>query len=117
MGLTATAVGGTALLLVVIARIGLVGILPALFVMVSSLGMVLPNATTLALADHPRTAGSASALIGVLQFALGAAAAPLVGVSGTGTALPMALVIAVLGVSALMTFVLLGRRDGARVNF
>lgn len=117
VGLTATAVGGTALLLVVIARIGLVGILPALFVMVSSLGMVLPNATTLALADHPRTAGSASALIGVLQFAIGAAAAPLVGVSGTGTALPMALVIAVLGVSALMTFVLLGRRDGARVNF
>jgi DHA1 family bicyclomycin/chloramphenicol resistance-like MFS transporter len=52
VGLTATAVGGTALLLVVIARIGLVGILPALFVMVSSLGMVLPNATTLALIIH-----------------------------------------------------------------
>jgi MFS transporter, DHA1 family, multidrug resistance protein len=110
-GLTATAVGGAALLLMVIGHIGLVGILPALFVVVASIGMVLPNATALALADHPRTAGSASALLGVLQFAIGAAAAPLVGVAGSGTALPMALIIALLGISALMTFVLLGRRS------
>lgn len=115
-GLTATAVGGAALLLMVIGHAGLVGILPALFVMVASIGMVLPNATALALADHPRTAGSASALLGVLQFAIGAAAAPLVGVAGPGTALPMALVIALLGISALMTFALLGRRSPAPVN-
>ena len=108
-GLTATASGGVALLLVVIGHVGLVGILPALFVAVASLGIVLPNATALAMADHPRTAGSASALVGVLQFAIGAAAAPLVGVAGTGTALPMAVVIAVLSVSALLTFALLGR--------
>lgn len=115
-GLTATAVGGAALLLMVIGHAGLVGILPALFVVVASIGMVLPNATALALADHPRTAGSASALLGVLQFAIGAAAAPLVGVAGPGTALPMALVIALLGISALMTFALLGRRSPAPVN-
>lgn len=108
-GLIATAFGGVTLLLVVLAHIGLIGILPALFVVVASIGMVLPNATALALADHPHTAGSASALVGVLQFAIGAAAAPLVGVAGTSTALPMALVIAVLGVSALLTLFLLGR--------
>jgi DHA1 family bicyclomycin/chloramphenicol resistance-like MFS transporter len=108
-GLIATALGGTTLLLTVLTNIGLIGILPALFVIVASIGMVLPNATALALADHPRSAGSASALVGVLQFAIGAAAAPLVGVAGTRTALPMALVIAILGVSALLTFFLLGR--------
>src|SRR3989442_1157690 len=44
MGLTATATGGVALLVVVITGgIGLVGILPSLFVVVSSLGFVLPN--------------------------------------------------------------------------
>jgi MFS transporter, DHA1 family, multidrug resistance protein len=107
-GLVATASGGTALLLVVIGNVGLVGILPSLFVVVASLGMVLPNATALALANYPRTAGSASALVGVLQFAIGAATAPLVGVAGTGTALPMAVVIAILGVAALVTFVLTG---------
>lgn len=104
--LTAIAIGGTALLLVVIGQIGLIGILPALFVVVASQGMVLPNATALALADYPSMAGSASALLGVLQFAIGAAAAPLVGIAGTTTALPMAVVIVTLGMSAFITFAL-----------
>ena len=64
-------------------------------------GVVFPNATALALADHPRVAGSASGLLGVLQFIVGAAAAPLVGVGGTGTAVPMAATIAALGVGGL----------------
>jgi DHA1 family bicyclomycin/chloramphenicol resistance-like MFS transporter len=114
--LTTVAFGGMVLLVVVIAHIELSGILPALFVVVASQGMVIPNATALALADHPHTAGSASALLGVLQFSIGAAVAPLVGIAGTTTALPMALVIAVLGSAALITFVLLGRAGAAQVN-
>ncbi|HEX6779876.1 MAG TPA: Bcr/CflA family multidrug efflux MFS transporter [Ktedonobacterales bacterium] len=109
IGLTATASGGIALLAVIIGGIGLVGILPALFVVVSSIGIVMPNATTLALANYPRAAGSASALLGVLQFIVGAAAAPLVGVAGGNTAYPMGIVIAALGVSALAAFVALSR--------
>lgn len=102
VGLGAVASGGLVLLaVVVIGGIGLPGILPALFVVVASQGMVGPNTSALALADHPRTAGSASALLGVLQFAIGAVASPLVGVGGTTTALPMAIVIAVCGVCAL----------------
>jgi DHA1 family bicyclomycin/chloramphenicol resistance-like MFS transporter len=115
-GLVITATGGVALLAVVtIGSAGLVGVLPSLFVVVASLGFVLPNATALALTDYPRTAGSASALLGVLQFAIGAAAAPLVGVLGAKTALPMAVVMATLSVSALAIFVLLvrGRRSQA----
>lgn len=109
IGLTATACGGIALLAVVISGIGLIGVLPSLFVVVSSIGIVMPNATTLALANHARTAGSASALLGVLQFIVGAAAAPLVGIGGNNTALPMGIVIAALGVSALAAFVALSR--------
>jgi DHA1 family bicyclomycin/chloramphenicol resistance-like MFS transporter len=112
-GLIAAAIGGTSLLLIVLGHIGLIGILPALFVVVASIGMVMPNATALALSNYPRTAGSASALLGVLQFSIGAAAAPLVGVAGTGTALPMALVIAFLDIAALVTFVLLGHQGSA----
>ena len=93
--------------------IGLLGILPALFVVVASQGMIGPNTSALALAGHPRTAGSASALLGVLQFAVGAVASPLVGVGGSATALPMALVIAVCGVSALGAGVALGPRRAA----
>lgn len=110
IGLAATACGGIALLAVVIGGIGLVGVLPALFVVVSSMGIVLPNATTLALANYARAAGSASALLGVLQFVFGAAVAPLVGIGGTRTALPMGIVICALGIFALTTFVTLSRK-------
>ena len=61
-----------------------------------------PNATALALADHPAVAGSASGLIGVFQYAVGAAAAPLVGVGGTDSAYAMAIVIATLGGASLV---------------
>jgi DHA1 family bicyclomycin/chloramphenicol resistance-like MFS transporter len=39
----------------------------------------------------------------VLQFALGAIVAPIVGIAGSTSALPMAVVIAFLGISALTT--------------
>jgi DHA1 family bicyclomycin/chloramphenicol resistance-like MFS transporter len=96
------ALAGVALLVVVAAGGGVWAIVPLLFLVVASLGLVFPNATALALADHPRVAGSASGLLGVLQFIVGAATAPLVGVAGTGTALPMALTIAVLGVGGAL---------------
>jgi MFS transporter, DHA1 family, multidrug resistance protein len=109
IGLTATATGGVALLAAVAGGIGLAGVLPALFVVVASMGFVLPNASGLALAGNPRIAGSASALLGVLQYAIGAGVAPLVGIAGTRTAVPMALVIAALGVCALTVFTLFRR--------
>ena len=103
-GLTATATGGAALLACVAAGAGLAGVLPCLFVVVSSIGVIVPNAAALALAGHRSTAGSASGLLGVAQYALGALAAPLVGLAGEHTALPMAIVIATLGVAALGAF-------------
>ncbi len=114
VGLVMTALGGIVLLVAVASHVGLIGVLPGLFVVVSSQGIVLPNAATLALSGHPSTAGSASALLGVLQYVIGAAAAPLVGIGGTATALPMAVVIAVLGSMALVTFLLLARDVAGR---
>ena len=52
-----------------------------------------PNAPALALSRHGEAAGTAAALLGAVQFGVGALAAPLVGVLGTG-ATGMALVIA-----------------------
>ena len=96
------AIGGLALLLTVISGTGLIGMLAALFAVVASLGFIAPNATTLAM-SNTRTAGSASALLGVLQLIIGAVAAPLVGLGGTGTALPMAAAIAAF---SLVTFMI-----------
>ena len=104
-GVAACALGGMALLVVVLSGIGLGGVLLSLFVLVASLGLIAPNATALALANT-RAAGSAAALLGVLQFTLGAVAAPLVGIAGTTTAVPMAAVIAAFGIATLAMFVL-----------
>ena len=111
-GLIATAVGGLMLVLSAVSGIGLIGILPSLFIIVSSIGFVLPNATTLVLSGRPGIAGSASALLGLLQYSIGAAAVPIVGAFGNKT-IPMSVVIALLGISALGVFMLLGRSGDA----
>jgi DHA1 family bicyclomycin/chloramphenicol resistance-like MFS transporter len=94
---TGVAIGaaGAALLLAGVALDAPIGvILVALMLVVSSIGLVNPNATALALADHPAQAGAASALLGTSQFLIGAAVAPLVGLAGSTDALPMGLTIA-----------------------
>jgi MFS transporter, DHA1 family, multidrug resistance protein len=95
------AAGATLLATVTVGGIGLAGILPCLFVVVSMLGFVIPNATALAMTDYPHAAGSASALLGACQFLIGGMAAPLVGVAGRDTAVPMALLIGVFGAGGL----------------
>lgn len=74
-----------------------------LFISIASLSCILPNATACAMAGQGNHAGSASALIGSLQFTVAAGTSALVGVLHDGTARPMALVI--LG-CACMTVVL-----------
>jgi DHA1 family bicyclomycin/chloramphenicol resistance-like MFS transporter len=110
VGLIATATGGLLLTFSAVSGFGLIGILPSLFIIVASIGLVLPNATTLILSGRPGVAGSAAALLGVLQYAIGAMAVPLVGMFGNRT-IPMSTVIAILGISALLVFALLGRRS------
>jgi DHA1 family bicyclomycin/chloramphenicol resistance-like MFS transporter len=109
-GLAMNATGGLAVVCVVAAGgIGVGAMAAALFVTVSSLGLVFPNASALAMADHPEDAGSASGFLGVLQFSVGALAAPLVGVAGQDTAWPMAIVIATLGIGAVAALTLIAR--------
>jgi DHA1 family bicyclomycin/chloramphenicol resistance-like MFS transporter len=94
-GVVLGAFGAAVLLVAVLADAPVGVLLVALFAVVSSIGLVGPNATALALADHPHDAGAASALLGTSQFLLGAATAPLVGLAGEHTAVPMAVTIAV----------------------
>jgi DHA1 family bicyclomycin/chloramphenicol resistance-like MFS transporter len=102
VGLCALAAGGVAALLVVsIGGLGLAGLVPCLFVTVTCNGLVGPNAMALALNDFPDAAGSASALLGVLQFGIGAAVAPLVGIAGSHNALPMVIAMATFGLAAI----------------
>ncbi|HEX5403565.1 MAG TPA: Bcr/CflA family multidrug efflux MFS transporter [Pseudonocardiaceae bacterium] len=109
VGLVVATAGGALLVVAVLAGLGLPALLPGLFAVVASIGIVLPNTRALATADYPDLAGTSSALLGVSQFAIGGVVAPLIGLGGTGTALPMVAVIAALTVLALVVFVLMTR--------
>lgn len=101
-GLALCAAGGGALLLSVLADLGVAAVLVSLFALVSSIGLIMPNSTALSMSGHPEMAGTASALLGLLQYALGGLAAPLTGLGGNGAALPMALAIAASAAGAVV---------------
>lgn len=64
-----------------------------LFTMITAFGVFFPAVTTAAQGSGRDAPGATSALLGGGQFLLGGAISPLVGVFGTTSALPMALVI------------------------
>ncbi|PWB29569.1 Bcr/CflA family drug resistance efflux transporter [Pseudomonas sp. SDI] len=85
-----------------------------LFVCIASLGCIIPNASACAMSGQGARAGSASALLGCLQFSVAAAAAALVGVLHDGSALPMAIVISLCGVAAVTAATLTRRLQLSR---
>jgi MFS transporter, DHA1 family, multidrug resistance protein len=82
---------------------GLFLMLGLLFTGFAFLGLVLPSASVLALDTHGEIAGTASALMGALQFLIGALMMAAVGVFADGTPRPMLVGIAA---SAVMAWLL-----------
>ena len=105
VGLVMLVVAGVALVVIVsLPKAGLATVMAPLMLQMASWSFVQANALALALTDHPAVAGTAAALLGVSQYAFGAFTAPLVGLGGSDTALPMALVIAACAVGAAVAF-------------
>ncbi|MFJ3270229.1 multidrug effflux MFS transporter [Streptomyces sp. NPDC086776] len=119
-GLGVIVLAATALLLMTSGAFGDVGLVPVatgLFVLMSAMGLAMPNTNALALMRTKHAAGSASALLGTSSFLIGAIASPLVGIAGDATAVPMAVVQLVCAVGAMACFLGLCRpwqRGGAR---
>jgi DHA1 family bicyclomycin/chloramphenicol resistance-like MFS transporter len=109
-GAASSALGGIVVLASVLANAGLAALLVGLFLVVASVGLVMPNSMALALSDHGAMAGAAAALIGLAQHLIGAVGAPFAGVAGATNAKPMAIVIAVFSVSGYLAFATLTRR-------
>jgi DHA1 family bicyclomycin/chloramphenicol resistance-like MFS transporter len=110
-GLAMMVVAGLALVAIVsLPDPGLAAVTAPLTLLMLSWSFIQANALALALTDYPDVAGSAAALLGVSQYAFGAFTAPLVGLGGNDTALPMALVIAACGVGAAVAFARLASR-------
>jgi DHA1 family bicyclomycin/chloramphenicol resistance-like MFS transporter len=119
VGLAVVIAAATALLLMsldVFGEAGLVPVAAALFVLMSAMGVALPNAQSLALMRTKHAAGSASALLGTSSFLIGAVASPLVGIAGEDTAVPMAVVQLAAALVALGCFVGMCRPRNKRAS-
>ncbi|MFE2942322.1 Bcr/CflA family efflux MFS transporter [Streptomyces sp. NPDC059255] len=92
LGLGLYALWGAAVALLAAAGAGVLtfGVyVPLVTVFCAGLGLVLANAASLAVARVPDAAGTGSALLGTVQSAVGAAVAPLAGLGGAGSAVPV----------------------------
>lgn len=107
-GLLIGLAGGVLLVVAVFGGFGPAGVLPGLFFVAATVGLILPNAVALGLSGRPANiAGSASGLFGLTQFVIGGFTAPLVGVAGTHSAVPMALVIGACETAAVLVLAVL----------
>lgn len=87
----------------------LTGTLVMLFLILSCVGLINPNASALSLAPFTQHAGSASALMGAMQLGVGALASVAIGMFKSQTSIPLASIMAASGVLAALVF-FTGRR-------
>lgn len=90
-------------------------VLTLLWLGVSSMGLIMGNAASLAVAQTPESAGTGAAVIGAGQFALAAVVSPLVGLGGEDTAVPMAVAMVVSATVAVLGLAMLTRRGPTSV--
>lgn len=109
-GLCLSALGGTVLLAMLLVETSIYFVLPPLFIVISSVGIVNTTGFSLAMQSQGKAAGSASALLGVMSFLIGGISAPLVGLGGSHTAVPMGIVIAVCGICSILSYFFLFRQ-------
>jgi DHA1 family bicyclomycin/chloramphenicol resistance-like MFS transporter len=85
-----------------VSHLPLPAMVASLFLLVSGVATATPPATSLAPAGCPDIAGTASSPLSLAPFAFGGLAAPLVGLGGAGTAVPLGLVTVVCAAVAIL---------------
>lgn len=122
IGLTVAGLGALGLLASGLTHMPLWVIILSLFSLASGVAITSPPATTLALAEYPDMAGTASSLLGMVRFGFGGIAAPLVGIAGALSILPLGIVTSTAVALGALSFILVrGHRRGiaasTRVKF
>jgi len=93
VGIASLALAGALLTGSALAGLGAIATELGCFVLLASLGFVLPNAVALALDGQGNQAGNAAAWLGALQFGMSAVASSAVAALTVGTALPVAVIV------------------------
>jgi DHA1 family bicyclomycin/chloramphenicol resistance-like MFS transporter len=112
-GMSVAALGSVGVLLVALIgiHVGISLFVLALILAVSPYGVVTPNSTALAMRRYKMNAGAASALMGVSTFLVGGAVAPLVGIAGDHTMVPLGIVMAICSMAGLLLLITLADRS------
>jgi len=116
IGVAVVATGAVGVLVLAVSGLPAGWLAVALFVVTAGMGLVLGNATGLALQAVPRAAGTASAVLGALQFGLAAVATPLVSLAGEDTAVPLGVVMVVAVAVAGLGLLVAGSGRSERVG-
>ncbi|WP_409290405.1 multidrug effflux MFS transporter [Peribacillus sp. SCS-37] len=103
-GLFISTISGALLLAALIVKAPLFAVAVPIFFLVSSIGIISTSSFSLAMDSQGHIAGSASALLGLLPFVLGSLTAPLVGIGGEHTAIPMGIVILSASLLAMISY-------------
>ncbi|GAA3886227.1 multidrug effflux MFS transporter [Leifsonia kafniensis] len=111
VGLGILTAGGLALLSIALLHvITPFTLLPSLFLASIGMGFVFGPGTALVITDVRFAAGTALALLGCAQYLIGGIAAPLAGIAGEFSILPLAIIVTVGGAGAIVA--LLAMRNG-----
>ncbi|WSQ13293.1 multidrug effflux MFS transporter [Streptomyces sp. NBC_01231] len=107
----AVALAGTLLQVMVLAADGgaLAGTWACMFISLFGIGIVFPASVSLGQSLGRKASGAASALLGGAEFLFGALASPLVGVFGTGSPMPMAVIMLSAMLCAVLALAFLSR--------
>jgi DHA1 family bicyclomycin/chloramphenicol resistance-like MFS transporter len=109
-GLWLAGLASVVVLVVAIVHGPLLTLVIPLFFFVASIGITSTAAFPLAMESQSHIAGSAAALLGLIPFLLGAAVAPLVGIAGEHTAVPLGVIILLTSAMALLAYFFTGKK-------
>ncbi|MNN12048.1 Bicyclomycin resistance protein [compost metagenome] len=115
-GLWIALLASVAVLVVAIVHGPLFTLVIPLFFFVAAIGITSTAAFPLAMESQAHMAGSAAALLGVIPFLLGAIVAPLVGIAGENTAVPLGLIILATSTAAMLAYFVLVRKVPREAN-
>ncbi|MFP7296193.1 multidrug effflux MFS transporter [Neobacillus niacini] len=104
IGLFTANIAGAVLLTALLLKAPLIAVAIPIFLFIASLAVISSTSFTLAMEKQGHIAGSASALLGLLPFVLGSLTAPLVGIAGEYSAIPMGVIMFATSFIALLIY-------------
>jgi MFS transporter, DHA1 family, multidrug resistance protein len=116
IGLMISNTAAGVLLLALLLKAPLIVVAVPIFFLVMSIGIISTTSFALAIETQGHIAGSASALLGLLPFVLGSLTAPLVGIAGEYTAIPMGIVIFGASFLAFLSYIGLVRKPSLKLQ-